>query len=244
MRIKTFQFIILLVLALVGSGQIQAQDIHKHKLWNQVLEKYVNNDGNVNYKALKNNHENLDAYLDRINENPPQPSWSENQKKAYLINAYNAFTLKLILENYPLESIRDIGGLFNNPFTTEFANIGNKDYSLDDIEKGMLLKMGDPRVHFAVNCASESCPKLQNEAFVASKLDQQLDSAAREFINSDKNELSSDAARLSKIFKWYSSDFETDENSVIDFINRYSKEKISEDAAISFLPYSWKLNEN
>ena len=192
---------------------------------------------------MKQNQKQLEAYLDLLNNHPPKDTWTQNQKKAYLINAYNAFTVKLIIDHYPLESIRDIGGIFNNPFTTKFAKIGKKDYSLDDIEKDMLLKMGDARVHFAVNCASESCPKLVNDAFVASRLNQQLNAATKDFIHSNKNKLSSNKVELSKIFKWYASDFEADGNSVIKFINTYSDQNISEDASISYLSYSWKLNE-
>lgn len=239
---KAFKFLLLLFLTL-GANQLQAQDIHQHQQWNQLLKAHVDADGNVNYKALKQNEKRLDAYLSLLNENPPDKSWTQAQKKAYLINAYNAYTVKLIIDNYPLESIRDIGGFFSNPFSTEFAKIGGKDYSLDDIEKGMLLKMGDPRVHFAVNCASESCPKLADEAYVASKLDEQLNAAARSFVNSNKNKLSRTDVELSKIFKWYASDFETDGNSVIKFINSYSDENISENASVSYLSYSWKLNE-
>lgn len=239
---KAFKFSLLLFLILVAN-QLQAQDIHKHQQWDKLLKTYVDDNGNVNYKAIKQNQEKLDSYLGLLNDNPPKDSWTKNQKKAYLINAYNAYTVKLIIDNYPTESIRDIGGFFSNPFSSQFAKIGGKAYSLDDIEKGMLLKMGDPRVHFAVNCASESCPKLVNEAYVASKLDEQLDAAAREFIHSNKNKLSKTKVELSKIFKWYESDFETNGNSVIDFINKYSKVNISEDASIDYLSYSWKLNE-
>ncbi|MBZ9787096.1 DUF547 domain-containing protein [Psychroflexus sp. CAK57W] len=240
---RIFRQIILVSSLILGTNPLQAQDIHQHQQWNQLLETYVDADGNVNYKAFKQNEKRLDAYLSLLNENPPDKSWTQAQKKAYLINAYNAYTVKLIIDNYPLESIRDIGGFFSNPFSTEFAKIGRKAYSLDDIEKGMLLKMGDPRVHFAVNCASESCPKLADEAYVASKLDEQLNAAARSFVNSNKNKLSRTDVELSKIFKWYASDFETDGNSVIKFINSYSDENISENASVSYLSYSWKLNE-
>lgn len=240
---KTIVNIIFVSLLLFGVSNAQAQSIHQHSPWNLLLTTYVDDQGKVDYKALKENQKQLDSYLNLLNSNPPKELWTENQKKAYLINAYNAFTIKLIISNYPLESIKDIGGIFSNPFSTKFATIGNKTYSLDDIEKGMLLKMGDPRVHFAVNCASESCPKLDNEAYVASKLNQQLDAATIEFIHSDKNKLSPNKVELSKIFKWYASDFEKGGRSVIDFINQYSKYNIKSNASISYLSYSWKLNE-
>lgn len=239
---KSFQFLFLFLL-LAGGNQFQALDIHEHQQWDQLLKTHVDEKGHVDYKTLKQNDKRLDAYLSLLNDNPPDDTWTQNQKKAYLINAYNAYTVKLIVDNYPTESIRDIGGFFSNPFSSEFAKIGGEAYSLDDIEKGMLLKMGDPRVHFAVNCASESCPKLANEAYVASRLNQQLEHAAKSFVNSDKNNLTATDVELSKIFKWYASDFEMDGNSVIDFINTYANEKISTEASIRYLPYSWKLNE-
>jgi hypothetical protein len=232
-----------LFFSVLGMGTALSQNIHQHQQWQDLLQTYVNTNGDVDYKNLKKNERKLDTYLDLISKNPPQDSWTKNQKKSYLINAYNAFTVKLILDHYPVESIKDIGGFFSSPFTTEFAKIDGKLYSLDDIEKGMLLKMGDPRVHFAVNCASESCPKLLNEAYVASKLDKQLDASTKTFVNSDKNKLSKTKIELSKIFKWYASDFESEFGSVIRFINMYANETIDEEAYIDYLSYSWELNE-
>ncbi|WP_127845578.1 DUF547 domain-containing protein [Psychroflexus aestuariivivens] len=236
-------FYIFLIGLVVSTSAVHSQSAPDHESFSKLLQNYVDESGNVNYQKFKANEQKLDKYLNILKNNPPQNSWSENEKKAYLINAYNAFTIKLILMNYPVESIKDIGGFFSSPFSHEFANIGGEVYSLDDIEKGMLLKMNDPRVHFAINCASESCPKLWNEAYVASKLDQQLDKAAQSFINSDKNKLSKSKVELSKIFKWYASDFESEGRTVIDFINTYSNLKINEDASISYLDYSWELNE-
>ncbi|WP_019037445.1 DUF547 domain-containing protein [Psychroflexus tropicus] len=233
-------FIICLLSSLGTTGF--AQDIHQHLQWDQLVKSHVDNEGNVDYKAFKSNEKALDAYLRVLEQNPPKLSWTTNQKKAYLINAYNAFTVKLIVKHYPVESIRAIDGRFSKPFTTAFAKIGDKAYSLDDIEKGLLLKMGDPRVHFAVNCASESCPKLADEAFLATTLDQQLDQAAYDFVNSDKNQLSASEVKLSKIFKWYASDFESEGTSVIQFINQYADTSIDEDASIDYLTYSWELN--
>jgi hypothetical protein len=232
-----------LLFSVFAVGTSLSQNIHQHQQWQDLLQTYVNIHGEVDYKNLKQNESKLDAYLDLVSKNPPEDSWTKNKKKAYLINAYNAFTVKLILDHYPIKSIKDIGGFFNSPFTMEFARIDGKLYSLDDIEKGMLLKMGDSRVHFAVNCASESCPKLLNEAYVATKLEKQLDASAKTFVNSDKNKLSKTKVELSKIFKWYASDFESEFGSVIRFINIYADETIDEEAFINYLSYSWELNE-
>jgi hypothetical protein len=236
-------FFFRLLFCVFAVGTSLGQNIHQHQQWQDLLQTYVNIHGEVDYKNLKQNESELDAYLDLVSKNPPEDSWTKNKKKAYLINAYNAFTVKLILDHYPIKSIKDIGGFFSSPFTMEFARIDGKLYSLDDIEKGMLLKMGDSRAHFAVNCASESCPKLLNEAYVAEKLEKQLDVSAKTFVNSDKNKLSKTKVELSRIFKWYASDFESEFGSVIKFINRYADETIGEEAFINYLPYSWELNE-
>ena len=134
-----YTFFFGLFFSVLGMGTALSQNIHQHQQWQDLLQTYVNTNGDVDYKNLKKNEIKLDTYLDFISKNPPQDSWTKDQKKAYLINAYNAFTVKLILDHYPVESIKDIGGFFSSPFTTEFAKIDGKLYSLDDIEKGMLL---------------------------------------------------------------------------------------------------------
>ena len=214
-----------------------------HQAWTQLLQKHVNDQGHVDYKGFIKDKDQLVAYTDQLSQNPPAENWTENEKKAYLINTYNAFTVLLIVNNYPVESIKDIGGLLSSPFGKKFIKLGNDTYSLNDVEKGMLLKMGDARAHFAVNCASFSCPKLENEAFVPAQLDQQLDQASRHFLQSDKNKISENSLQLSKIFKWYSSDFEEYSGSVINFINNYTDKEIASDPTIDYLDYDWSLNE-
>lgn len=213
-----------------------------HITFTNLLQKHVNSNGFVDYNSLKKNELQLDAYLTILERNIPNPNWSVDQKKAYLINTYNAYTLKLILINYPLESIRDIGNLLQTPFNMKFIPFDGKMISLDDVEKGMLLKMGDPRVHFAVNCASKSCPKLQNKAFEAKTLNAQLENVTKEFILSDENKIQSNQLMLSKLFKWYASDFEHVSGSVQAFINKYTSVKIKPNASISYKDYSSALN--
>ena len=214
-----------------------------HQDWTSLLQKYVTDQGHVNYKGFVKDKDKLLAYTKKLSQNPPAENWTKNEKKAYLINTYNAFTVLLIVNNYPLESIRDIGGFLSSPFGKKFIKLGNETYSLNDVEKGMLLEMGDARVHFAVVCASYSCPKLENKAFIASGLDQQLDQASRNFLQSDKNKISENSIQLSKIFKWYSSDFENYSGSVVNFINNYINNTISSDTDIDYLDYNWNLNE-
>ena len=214
-----------------------------HQAWTNLLQKHVNEQGDANYKGFLKDKDQLLAYTEKLAQNPPAENWTKNEKKAYLINTYNAFTVLLIVNNYPLESIKDIGGFLSSPFGKKFIKLGNETYSLNDVEKGMLLKMGDARIHFAINCASYSCPKLENKAFTASGLNQRLDQASCNFLLSDKNNISVNSLQLSKIFKWYSSDFDDYSGSVINFVNAYTDKTISSDISIDYLDYNWSLNE-
>ena len=230
--------IVLLLLAKTNATNAQVE----HSSFTKLLQNHVSESGFVNYQKLKKNEAQLDSYLNLLSANTPKKTWTRNTKMAYLINLYNAYTLKLILLNYPVESIKDIGGILSSPFTSDFIPFNGEEISLDDVEKGMLLKLNEPRVHFAINCASKSCPKLQNEAFEAETLEKQLETATKTFINSDLNKISKNKLQLSKIFKWYASDFETANQSIIDFINKYTKTRINKEAEIDYLDYSWKLN--
>jgi hypothetical protein len=210
-----------------------------HSDWNILLQKHVSEKGNVNYKGFKKDELKLKSYLTLLSKIMPDDSWSKGKKMAYWINAYNAFTIQLILDNYPISSIKDI----ENPWDIEFINLGDKTFSLNDIEHEILRKMNDPRIHFGIVCASVSCPKLQNVAFEASNLDSQLDIAAKEFLaDPARNNLSKDSIQLSKIFKWFAKDFKN-EGSLIDFLNKYSEITISQNAKKSYKDYDWNLNE-
>lgn len=236
------KFISLLCLLFYGVTGI-GQSIHQHESWNRLLKAFVNDRGLVNYAGFKTKEAELDQYLFQLNQNYTPNLFTEAEKKAYLINAYNAYTIKLILTHYPVNSIKDIGSLIRSPFKIEFANLGNQRISLDDIEKKRLLNMDDPRIHFAINCASYSCPKLSNKAYVASRLEVQLEEATRDFINSTRNKLTPQHLELSKIFKWYQTDFENSAGHLINFLNQYSKTPIKRSASIDFLDYSWALNK-
>ncbi len=215
-----------------------------HSSWDALLKKYVDNKGNVNYTAFKSDLPKLKSYLNYLSDNEPDKSFSKAEQFAYYINLYNAATVFLILDNDIPESIKDISGPFGQVWLKKFFTIGKKKYSLNNVEKGVLLKMGEPRVHFAINCASYSCPKLQNTAFTAGNLEKLLDKGAREFVNSDKNDLSdANNPKLSKIFDWYKSDFTDSGESLITYINRYASTKIASDASIDYLDYNWSLNK-
>ncbi len=214
----------------------------KDEPWASLLQRYVTADGFVDYKGLKENEKLLDRSLKKMQEKgPPGSSASANKRMAYWINAYNAFTIDLILEHYPVQSIRDI----DNAFDRKFISISGKKYSLNGIEKGILLEEFDePLVHYAVNCASVSCPPLRKEAYRADKLDQQLRDQAKRFINDpSKNRLKEDRVRVSKLYDWYEKDF-TQNGTLIDHLNRYAEGvSISKDASMAFMEYDWGLNQ-
>jgi hypothetical protein len=230
--------LVLLFLFSVFSIAIQAQS-PEHASWDTILKTHVNNDGDVNYKAINANQEPLSNYLEFLSQNPPKDSWSKNEKLSYWINAYNAFTIKLIIDNYPIKSIKDI----KQPWDKKFFKIGDAAMSLNDIEHEILRKMNEPRIHFAIVCASYSCPKLQNEAFTAENLEDQLVDATKVFLaDKNRNEISENSIKISKIFDWFSKDFKQN-GSLIDFLNQYTEITISSNAKKRFKDYNWALNE-
>ncbi len=225
---------------------IFAQKVPSHQLLDKLLKKHVNAAGLVNYKGFQNDKSEFNAYLKTLSDNAPQKSWSENDQKAFWINAYNAYTISLILQNYPVKSIKDIGGKIykiNTAWDIKFINIGREKYDLNNIEHKILRKFNDPRIHFAIVCASISCAKLRREAYTGSQLEAQLDDQGKDFLNDKaKNKIRADKAELSKYFTWYSGDF-TKNGNLVDFINRYSQTKINSNTKISYLDYNWSLNE-
>ena len=230
--------LVLLLIFSVFSIAIQSQS-PEHASWDTFLKTHVNKDGDVNYKAINANQEPLSNYLEFLSQNPPKDSWSKNEKLSYWINAYNAFTIKLIIDNYPIKSIKDI----KQPWDKKFFKIGDAAMSLNDIEHEILRKMNEPRIHFAIVCASYSCPKLQNEAFTAENLEDQLVDATKAFLaDENRNEISENSIKISKIFDWFSKDFKQN-GSLIDFLNQYTEITISSNAKKRFKDYNWALNE-
>jgi len=218
-------------------------------MYNVLLNKHVSEKGNVNYKGFIEDREPFEEYLDLLAEMPPSDSWSEDEKLAYWINAYNAFTIKLIIEHYPIESIEELHPTLYIPgvrsvWHKKFFSIGGVEMNLNDIEHEILRKQFEElRIHFAIVCASKSCPKLLNEAYVADKLEEQLTAQVKGFLADDfRNKISTDKVELSKIFSWFKEDF-TKDGSLIDFVDQYTEIQINEDADISYLKYDWGLNE-
>ena len=210
-----------------------------HDLWHELLNKNVSVIGKVNYDGFKKSQKDLSIYINMLKMAYSEiEKFSKEKKLAYWINAYNALTIDLILRNYPLNSIKDI----KDPWDQRLWQFGDKWLNLNDIEHKVLRKMNEPRIHFAIVCASESCPKLLNEAFTADKLDVQLTNATKVFLSdTSKNEISENNIKLSKIFKWFAKDFKTNGN-LINFLNQYSEVTISSKAKKSFKDYDWSLN--
>ena len=245
MKITILSFLLLAVSSLLMAlGQSQPPS---HAEWTALLKKNVTYDGWVNYAGFQRNLPAFNQYLQSLSQNPPQKSWSKQEQLAYWINAYNAFTVQLILKHYPLKSIKDIKAVnipfVSSPWDIKFIKIGDQTYDLNYIEHSILRKQFDePRIHFAINCASISCPNLRNEAYTAQKLEQQLEQQTKSFIDGKKkNHLYADQVKLSPIFQWFKGDF-TQKGSLIDFLNRYSTTKIQANAQVNWLPYDWNLN--
>ncbi|RFP66370.1 DUF547 domain-containing protein [Hymenobacter lapidiphilus] len=212
-----------------------------HSAFDRLLKKYVDARGQVNYKGFKSEEKAFNAYLAKLSQNPPKATDPKAEQMAFWTNAYNAYTIRLILDNYPLKSIKDIG----EPWKKVFITIGGTKMSLDDIEHGILRKkFNDPRIHFALVCASISCPALRPEAYTAARLNVQLDAQGRTLLNdTGKNKLSAQSAQLSNYFNWYKEDWNQNGQSVVKWVNKYAKTKISENTKIGYMDYNWNLNE-
>lgn len=209
-----------------------------HSQWDRLLQKHVSNTGKVDYAGFKEDLDLLNAYLAELASFPVEKDWPREHKMAYWINAYNAFTIKLIVDHYPVSSIRDL--YKGNPWDVKWITLGEKKYSLNNIENDILRpQFKDARIHFAVNCAAKSCPPLANKAFTGKNLDQLLDQQTRQFINNNRyNDIKSGKVKVSKIFEWYAEDFD----GLIPFLNQYSAANIQKDSKIEYAEYDWSLN--
>jgi hypothetical protein len=230
-----FTFSILFLIAF----NLQAQT----ETYNALLQKHVDKKGNVDYKSFKSDESKLTVYISYLEKTTPDKNWSANKTKAFWINAYNAYTLQIILENYPLKSIMKIKKKGKDAWNIPFASVGGKNYTLNHIEHEILRKdFDDPRIHVGVNCASMSCPQLGNFAFTEANIESELERLMNLFINdSSRNIITEKKIQISKIFDWFKGDFIKD-GSLIDYFNKYSTTKISKKAKIRFLEYDWNLN--
>jgi predicted nucleic-acid-binding Zn-ribbon protein len=213
-------------------------------IFNDLLQKHVTNEGVVDYKKF--NGPKLKKYLNYLEKTTVDVSWSNNKKKAFWINAYNAYTIYLIihaLNTEKIKSITDIKKEGKTAWKIPFVNVGGIKYSLDYIEHEILRKtLFDPRIHVGVNCASGSCPKLGNTAFTEENIEATLEQLMKDFINdTSRNKISKKKVQISSIFNWFQKDF-TRNSTLIDYLNEYSETKINSNAKISYLKYDWSLN--
>ena len=226
---------------------------HSHASFTGVLKKYVRGE-TFDYAALKKNPATLKSYLDTLANVPKAKygKWTEDQQMAFLINLYNAATLELVIDHYPVKSIKKIGGLLGNPWKKEVVRLWGEKVTLDHVEHDLLRpNFKDPRIHFAVNCASIGCPALRPEAFQAAKLDAQLDEQGRNFLrNPSKNRVDTEEGTLylSPIFDWFKEDFVKKSGNVVKFIYPYLKK--SDQALLQkgglklkYTDYDWDLND-
>jgi len=241
---------------------------HEHTTWNRLLQKHlvVSNASvasRVNYAAFAQDRPTLSAYLAQISSvaRSDYDAWSKGQRLAFLINAYNAYTVELVLRSYPdLRSIRDVGGVFGGPWKMKFFTLLGKPQSLDGIEHDTLRKPGafdEPRIHFAVNCASIGCPMLREETYVAERVEAQLEEQTRRFL-SDRSRNRYNAERgvleVSSLFKWYRQDFERAGSGSLERAFARYADLLADDephraairsgtVPIRFLDYDWALND-
>lgn len=206
--------------------------------YEKVLKNNVTDSGIVDYESIiRNDLDVLNRFLDQISRTDPQ-RLSTDEQLAFWINAYNAFTIKLIIDHWPLRSIMEIYD--GEPWDKKWIGIDDKTYSLDDIEHDIIRdQFGDPRIHFAVNCAAKSCPPLLNKPYTGATLDKQLEDQTRKFINDSRsNQISQNQLILSKIFEWYAEDFA----DLKGFLNKYSESDINPDASVRYNTYDWTIN--
>jgi Protein of unknown function, DUF547 len=262
-------FLLLVAAAAVGiavpASMAKAAFDHNHSAFDTMLQQHVvliseGTSSQVDYAAFQRERAQLQAYLSGLATVTPQEyaAFSKAEQLAFLINAYNAYTIDFILTRYPdIESIKDLGSLFSNAWSKRLFPLLGKKRTLDEIEHEMIRKPGDfddPRIHMAVNCAAIGCPALRPEAYVAPRLDAQLDDAVERFLRDrSRNRAEQKVLRVSKIFDWYAEDFAKHSGSVAAWLAPYatqlSDEPRIQDAVaagalrVRYLDYDWALND-
>jgi len=251
--------VLALTLALASRVSAAPMFDHNHTALDRVLKQHVT-DGRVNYAALKAEPQPLNAYLDTLAAVPETEfkTWPEKARLAFLINLYNAATLKLIVDHYPVASIKKIGGLFNfgglgdGPWAQKVVRLFGRVTTLDHVEHGIIRKeYAEARVHFALVCAAVGCPPLRAQAWTGEKLESQLEEQGRIFLSQVANnrvEKKTNTLYLSPIFKWFAGDFETAAGSVEKFATPFFPETARGALAaggfkIRYTDYDWSLND-
>ncbi len=264
-RLRMLGRIWAVLLGIAFAPTAHAQFDHGHAAWDSLVKSHVkwlpdNKQSRVDYAAFQRDRPALKQVLDSYSavSRKEFDSWSKPQRMAFLINAYNAYTVELILTRYPdLKSIKDLGSVFQSPWKKEFFSLLGDKHNLDWIEHEQLRpNYAEPRVHAAVNCASIGCPALRDEAFVATRLEAQLEDGMQRFMGDrTRNRVRDGKLEVSMIFKWFREDFEQGHlgiRKLEDVFARYAK-TLSDDAAVQaklragslpvdYLEYDWSLN--
>ncbi|MBC8044272.1 MAG: DUF547 domain-containing protein [Rhizobacter sp.] len=240
------------------SSRTLAADAPDHAPFTEALGKHVKN-GKVDYKGFKGDKQ-FAAYIESLKKVDPY-AIDAKERLAYWLNVYNAFTIKVVMDNYPLKSIKDlgegnlvVGTIFKSTvWDRKNVDINGKTYSLNDIENNIIRKTGDPRVHFAMVCAAKSCPPLRTEAYEPSKLNAQLEDQGRTFMaQTSKNrfDFAKKEATISNIFNWFKGDFEKTGQPVLEYLARFlpkeQGEQLKTDSKsfkVDYTEYDWSLNE-
>ena len=235
-------------------AQQVSMDSIKHESFNKLLKKYVDKNGMVNYKAWHastTDRSTLTTYLEHLGQASFNQPAQRNAQLAYWINAYNAVTIEGILRVYPTKSIRKhTKPVGYNIWKNLKLHVADKKINLEDIEHKVLRKMNEPRIHFAIVCASIGCPRLLNEAYSAEKMEQQLTVNTKDFFSRSQNlqiDPNSKQIKLSKLLEWYGSDFGGDINTQLTAYKKYWPAESVQAVApggfsIGYLSYDWNLN--
>lgn len=263
LRLRVFASGVILLFASI----VEAAFDHSHAQWDALTKKHVvwlagGHASQVDYSGFKADRQELKSYLDGLSAvtQSEYDGWKKPEKLAFLLNAYNAYTVELILTEYPkVKSIKELGSLITSPWKKRFFSLLGKPRTLDDVEHGMIHAPGvfdEPRIHMAANCASIGCPALRSEAYVAGRLDAQLeDSVVRFLSDRSRNRYNPRNGRLevSKIFDWYAKDFAARSGSVEAWLAQYADKLADEPkhqqtirdrkVKLEFLDYDWALNE-
>lgn len=236
------------------AGASAANFDHSHARLDKVLKQLVDGEARIDYRALKNDRGDLDAWLESASavSRSDFNAWTEPQQLAFLINLYNAGTLRLIVDNYPIASIKKIGNLFKGPWDQNVVQLFGDTVTLGHIEHDLLRKnYNEPAIHFAIVCAAKGCPPLRAEAYTPEKLQAQLDDQGRAFLaQRDKNrvDFANQTLHLSPIFKWFAGDFEKKAGTVQKFVagyfpDGYRSRMNAGKFKIRYTDYDWSLNE-
>lgn len=266
-RTKQLVAVLLSLVLLSWAGVVNAAAFDQsYAGYDALLNEYVTHD-RVAYKSLKSDLVALDRYLDSVADVPEAQfnAWTEPQRLAFLINLYNATTLKLIVDHYPVKSIKDIGSFFRGPWDQPVVKLFGNAMTLNYLEHKILRKQyGEPRIHMALVCAAKGCPPLRSEAYVADELDEQLNDQARKYLSTPTGlriDRKMGVVYFSSIFKWYGKDFiakyspatgfqglDNTERAVANFCSRYLSASDSDflkrgGYSVRYLGYDWSLNE-